>query len=59
MSDEKITVGDKVRLNSGGPTMTVSKVCESGNLECMWFGDTKDVSVGHFPLECLTIVPGD
>jgi uncharacterized protein YodC (DUF2158 family) len=29
--------GDVVRLKSGGPKMTVSKVDDDGSLRCKWF----------------------
>ncbi len=34
---EKPIAGDIVMLKSGGPKMTVAKVVERGNLECLWF----------------------
>ena len=38
MDNTKIEVGSTVRLNSGGPLMTVTKLSETDpECECMWF----------------------
>ena len=34
--------GDTVRVNSGGPLMTVSNVLSNNQLECIWFNDDDD-----------------
>ncbi|WP_108178826.1 DUF2158 domain-containing protein [Phreatobacter oligotrophus] len=31
------SVGDLVRLKSGGPTMTVERVDDDGMVQCLWF----------------------
>lgn len=52
--------GDIVRLNSGGPQMTVQEPAadEGDSVECMWFvGDVYDtVKTKCFFEECLTLV---
>ena len=54
----KFKRGDRVRLNSGGPIMTVkyeiSEHCET--VECVWF--VKDEHFTEvFKEECITLVP--
>ena len=33
-------IGDVVQLNSGGPKMTVEKMRQDGNVDCVWFDGT-------------------
>lgn len=42
MTEEKkgFAPGDVVKLNSGGPPMTVSKEKEEGLVVCCWMNDT-------------------
>jgi uncharacterized protein YodC (DUF2158 family) len=47
MADE-ITEGSVVRLKSGGPTMTVTKMLSGGQAHCKWFDD-KTLLQGDFP----------
>ena len=50
-------VGDVVRLNSGGPKMTVCQIDISVYPEeyrCMWFDSTEDVKVLKFCRGCIT-----
>lgn len=42
-------VGDVVRLNSGGPIMTVQEVEGADQVFCVWFDKTKQCH-GRFPL---------
>lgn len=40
-----LKIGDKVRLKSGGPEMTVNQLDNSGaGVECVWFDGTKRTS---------------
>ncbi|MBG2802677.1 DUF2158 domain-containing protein [Proteus mirabilis] len=59
MSEAKYKVGDKVRLNSGGPVMTVQSVESerdpktreyifNGFYNCQWFAGKK-LDKGRFP----------
>jgi uncharacterized protein YodC (DUF2158 family) len=48
-----LTIGDVVQLKSGGPQMTVCKICEDDNTYgCCWFNGKK-VEWANFPLETL------
>jgi uncharacterized protein YodC (DUF2158 family) len=52
-------VGDLVKLKSGGPTMTVTRVDDLGIrtiVRCTWFAGSKNER-GDFPLETLVPVP--
>lgn len=50
----KLKLGDKVRLNSGGPAMTVIKLgLFSGNARCAWFDDGDQCHEADFPSESL------
>jgi|HubBroStandDraft_5_1064220.scaffolds.fasta_scaffold151335_1 uncharacterized protein YodC (DUF2158 family) len=54
----EIKAGDTVKLKSGGPTMTVSKLKEwKGVMEarCEWF-DGNQKNEGSFPLTSLRLV---
>lgn len=54
----KYKVGDKVKLKSGGPVMTVHQVSVThppiyrGNLRCQWFAGKK-LEEGYFPEDSL------
>ncbi|MFP1728014.1 YodC family protein [Lonsdalea quercina] len=54
----KYKVGDKVKLKSGGPVMTVHAINVqhvaqyNGNLRCQWFAGKK-LEEGYFPDESL------
>lgn len=49
----EFTKGETVRLNSGGPLMTVSNVLSNNQLECMWFNDDDDVCIHSFDAELV------
>ena len=56
-------LGTIVKLNSGGPDMTVRDVCinydtnlPSGIVGCQWFAGKK-LESGHFPVESLGLAP--
>lgn len=59
MSEERIPkfkLGDKVKLNVGGPDMAIKKIFGSqdfnGEYRCQWFGGKK-LEFGDFPEESL------
>ena len=56
---EEFKVGDTVILKSGGPTMTITSISESGYMGggpvhayCTWF-DGNGVKTGDFPLPAI------
>ncbi|EHN8758651.1 YodC family protein [Klebsiella oxytoca] len=57
-------VGDKVRLKSGGPVMTVHELdvrhppIYRGNMRCQWFAGKK-LEEGYFPDESLEAIGDD
>lgn len=50
----KFKVGDVVRLNSGGPPMTVTGVRDPDVLRCMWLLDDGTNDVAEFSAACVT-----
>jgi uncharacterized protein YodC (DUF2158 family) len=50
--------GDVVRLNSGGPNMTVASICGS-QINCSWFTPKGLYRLGLFNRESLTLCPSD
>jgi uncharacterized protein YodC (DUF2158 family) len=57
MEAPKIAVGDIVKLNSGGPKMTVINA-DGCAIKCTWYSDDGDDFYGlaDFPAACLTMV---
>ncbi|MBZ9576743.1 DUF2158 domain-containing protein [Modicisalibacter sp. MOD 31.J] len=54
-STEKFTVGDTVKLKSGGPIMTVRNYNRPNKLyTCQWFAGKK-LEMGHFPEDSLEL----
>lgn len=59
----KFKIGDKVRLNVGGPDMAVHSIVEerigsgvfSGNYRCQWFAGKKS-DKDSFPEESLVLI---
>ena len=54
-------VGDVVRLNSGGPLMTISAASKDGNggdCQAIWFRNDEK-AFASFPARCLTLVSRD
>lgn len=54
------TIGDLVRLKSGGPDMTVTYVSTMAHgvfCAASWFDDSGKRNMHEFPSECLTLVP--
>ena len=45
--------GETVRLNSGGPLMTISNELSNNQLECVWFNDNDDVCIHTFDAELV------
>ena len=61
MANQAFTVGDIVRLKSGGPKMSVSKPDGGtlGNLvDCKWFAGAK-LEHGSFPANTLVMAEED
>jgi uncharacterized protein YodC (DUF2158 family) len=55
-SGSTVRVGDKVRLNSGGPEMTVTGFSPRGNAWCEWESESERWKEHSFPPACLTLV---
>lgn len=53
MTMQPLEVGDQVRLKSGGPVMTVSKVHDVAKVTCDWFDEDKGVQSHIFPVKTL------
>jgi len=49
----EFTKGETVRLNSGGPLMTVSNVLSNNQIECVWFNDEDEVCIHSFDTEII------
>jgi uncharacterized protein YodC (DUF2158 family) len=55
------SIGDIVKLKSGGPEMTIKKINAdlngtfSGHYQCQWFAGKK-LDLGNFPQESLVAV---
>ena len=49
----EFTKGETVRLNSGGPLMTISNVLSNSQLECSWFNEEDDVCIHSFDVELV------
>lgn len=60
MSSE-IQIGSTVRLNGGGPVMTVTsigKLYEDGSeiyAWCTWFKNSNETETKHFPIEAVVL----
>lgn len=53
----KLRVGDTVRLNSGGPLMTVTETsADRSSTDVAWFADNELKSSGMVPEKCLVYV---
>jgi len=56
-SNQKLKIGDRVQLKSGGPIMTVNNVEENGQIYCQWFaGEYDKAREGYFPSGSLQLV---
>ena len=54
MTVTQLERGDIVRLNSGGPDMTVSSVGPS--VEVVWITEQGEALIGIFPAVCLMLI---
>lgn len=52
MADETFSAGDTVRLNSGGPLMTVESV-DDNRCKCTWFDDKNKLQTASFAAPLL------
>lgn len=48
-------VGDTVKLNSGGPSMTVLTI-DDNKAECLWFTSDYQLQTATFPLDVIDLV---
>jgi uncharacterized protein YodC (DUF2158 family) len=53
MAEMKFTVGDVVRLKSGGPTMTVQSAQYADEVVCTWFGEKNKREFSPFHQDTL------
>ncbi len=56
MADTQLKPGDTVRLNSGGPLMTISTI-EGQNAFCEWFTDDQQLQSRSFVITSLKADP--
>ncbi|WP_311267466.1 DUF2158 domain-containing protein [Sphingobium sp. WCS2017Hpa-17] len=59
MTENTFKAGDVVRLKSGGPTMTVTRVGEGawvGTVWVSWFDSSNKPQSGEYPQEALELV---
>jgi len=57
---ESFKPGDIVRLKSGGPAMTVTRLGPTGvenGVTCQWFNDKSKLKTGAFSQDALKAVP--
>ncbi len=54
---DQIKPGDRVRMRSGGPLMTVHAV-NGDNIDCQWFTQDAELRSATFPTYMLTIIEG-
>jgi len=52
---DTFSVGDVVRLKSGGPDMAVVYTDPDGTIDCAWF-DGKEKKIGSFPAAAVETV---
>ena len=52
---ENLKAGDLVKLKSGGPIMTISRVVTRSRIICVWFNNNEQ-KYGEFPTEALVSV---
>ena len=49
----EVKIGDVVQLKSGGPTMTIEDIDDSGNVRCKWFDRDQTLHTESFKLDML------
>lgn len=58
----ELKVGDIVRLNSGGPVMTITHIGPASEYDpqvyawCTWFKSDNETVERHFPVETVSLV---
>lgn len=57
---KKFKIGDKVKLKSGGPKMTIADKVENVNFtqahyKCVWFNKKNKVHEYNFPIDSLEV----
>jgi uncharacterized protein YodC (DUF2158 family) len=52
-STTNFSKGETVRLNSGGPLMTISNILSNSQLECIWFNDDDDICIHTFDTDIV------
>ncbi len=55
MTAQTFSIGDIVKLKSGGPEMTVQRNVSNGHYRCQWFAGKK-LESGSFPISSLVLV---
>lgn len=59
MSRDQLSVGDTVRLKSGGPTMTITTIDSPYGADlqafCTWFKSSNETTTQYFPFEALVL----
>jgi uncharacterized protein YodC (DUF2158 family) len=53
----ELKLGDRVRMRSGGPLMTVHSI-NGDNIDCQWFTLKGELQSATFPFYMLTIIEG-
>jgi uncharacterized protein YodC (DUF2158 family) len=53
----ELKLGDRVRMRSGGPLMTVHSI-NGDNIDCQWFTLQGELQSATFPFYMLTIIEG-
>jgi uncharacterized protein YodC (DUF2158 family) len=60
MAEKKFSVGNPVRLKSGGPPMTIAELLSAKVATCSWFDKARKHHQQDFPVQTLEEAsPGD
>jgi uncharacterized protein YodC (DUF2158 family) len=46
--ESTFTIGEVVRIKSGGPAMTVEYITDGYNIKCVWFNKRQKLKRGEF-----------